>query len=92
MESTAARMSHLGASLLNGMPILSIDEVIERIDAVRLEDLQALARELFAPELLSVACVGPDERAFADAIAPLVSRTGADAAAPAAALAPGAAR
>jgi predicted Zn-dependent peptidase len=92
MESTAARMSHLGASLLNGMPILSIDEVIERIDAVRLEDLQALAQELFAPELLSVACVGPDERAFEDAIAPLVSRTGAAAAAPAAALTPGAAR
>ena len=92
MESTAARMSHLGASLLNGMPILSIDEVIERIDAVRLADLQALAQELFAPELLSVACVGPDERAFEDAIAPLVSRGGADAAAPAAALAPGAAR
>ena len=35
LESTAARMSRLGASVLNGLPILSVDEVIERIDAVR---------------------------------------------------------
>jgi predicted Zn-dependent peptidase len=92
MESTAARMSHLGGSLLNGMPILSLDEVIERIDAVRLEDLQQLARELFAPERLSVACVGPDEHTFHEAIAPLVSSTGNGSAAPAAALLPGASR
>jgi predicted Zn-dependent peptidase len=71
MESTGARMSQLGASLLHGMPILSLDELIERIDAVELADLQALAGELFAPERLSVACVGSDERAFQAAIAPL---------------------
>jgi predicted Zn-dependent peptidase len=71
MESTAARMSHLGASLLHEMPILSVDEVIERIDAVSLSDLEALAGELFAPERLSVACVGPDRQIFDAAIVPL---------------------
>src|SRR5262249_8444408 len=71
MESTAARMSHLGGALLHEMPILSVDEVIERVDAVTLEDLRALAAELFAPEGLSIACVGPDEGAFAAAIARL---------------------
>jgi predicted Zn-dependent peptidase len=71
MESTAARMSHLGASTLHGMPILSVDEVIERVDAVSLADLQALAGELFAPDRLSVACVGPDRRIFDAAIVPL---------------------
>jgi predicted Zn-dependent peptidase len=70
MESTGARMSHLGTSLLYEMPILSLDEVVERIDAVTLGDLEALAAELFAPERLSIACVGPDERAFETAIAP----------------------
>jgi predicted Zn-dependent peptidase len=70
MESTGARMSHLGASLLHEMPILSMDEVIERIDAVELDDLESLAAELFAPERLSIACVGPDERAFEAAIEP----------------------
>jgi predicted Zn-dependent peptidase len=71
MESTAARMSHLGASLLHEMPILSVDEVIERIDAVSLSDLEALSGELFAPERLSVACVGPDRKIFDAAIVPL---------------------
>ncbi|HEX4467857.1 MAG TPA: pitrilysin family protein, partial [Solirubrobacteraceae bacterium] len=47
MESTGARMSRLGGSLLHDMPILSIDEVIERIDAVTHDDLRALAGELF---------------------------------------------
>jgi predicted Zn-dependent peptidase len=71
MESTSARMSRLGGSLLHEMPILSIDEVIERIDAVTLADLRPLAGELFEPGTLSIAGVGPDERVFASAIAPL---------------------
>jgi predicted Zn-dependent peptidase len=71
MESTSARMSRLGGSLLHGMPILSIDEVIERIDSVTLADLRALAGELFEPRALSIAGVGPDERVFASAIEPL---------------------
>jgi len=73
MESTGARMSHLGGSLLHEMPILSMDEVIERIDAVTLDELQALAAGLFAVENLSIACVGPDERAFQAAIEPLAT-------------------
>jgi predicted Zn-dependent peptidase len=77
MESTAARMSLLGASLLHEMPILTVDEVIERIDAVELADVESIARELFAPGRLSVAGVGPDEQAFHAAIAPLAPATSA---------------
>jgi predicted Zn-dependent peptidase len=86
MESTGARMSRLGASVLNELPILSVEEIIERIDAVELDDVRALAAELFAPSQLSVAGVGPDERRFLAAIEPLT----ADAAetAPAASAAP----
>jgi predicted Zn-dependent peptidase len=79
MESTGARMSHLGTSLLHEMPILSMDEVIERIDAVTLADLESLAAELFAPEQLSIACVGPDERAFDSAIEPFAASSAATA-------------
>jgi predicted Zn-dependent peptidase len=71
LESTSARMGRLGGALLNGMPVLSVDEVIERIDAVRIEDLRALAGEMFAPERLSIAGVGPRESVFTEAIAPL---------------------
>jgi predicted Zn-dependent peptidase len=80
MESTAARMTHLGGSLLAELPILSVDELIERIEAVQLDDLRALAQDLFDPTQLSVAGVGPDEDAFAAAIEPLtqVRQDGAD--------------
>ena len=71
MESTGARMSRLGASVLSGMPILSLDEAIERIDAVELEHLRELAAELFVPDGLSTAGVGPDEGDFRAAIAAL---------------------
>jgi predicted Zn-dependent peptidase len=71
MESTAARMSHLGASTLNGLPILSVEEVIERIDSVRLAELRELAAQLFDPRRLSVAGVGPEEEVFRSAIEPL---------------------
>jgi predicted Zn-dependent peptidase len=71
MESTAARMTLLGASLLNGLPILSMDQLIERIDSVQMADLSELAAELYEPASLSVAGVGPDEGTFLSAIEPL---------------------
>jgi len=71
LESTGARMSRLGASVMNDMPILSIGDVIDRIDAVTMEDVRELAAELFAAERLSIAGVGPDEAAFTAAIEPL---------------------
>ncbi|HEX3509875.1 MAG TPA: pitrilysin family protein [Solirubrobacteraceae bacterium] len=72
LESTGARMSRLGGSLLAGLPLLSLGELIERVDAVSVEDLRALAAELIAPERLSVVAVGPDAARFHDAIAPLL--------------------
>ena len=73
LESTGARMGRLGGAVLAGLPVLSTDEVIERIDAVRIEDLRELAGELFVPERLSVAGVGPAEQGFEEAIAPLAA-------------------
>ena len=58
------------------MPILSIDEVIERIDAVTIDDLRALAGELFAPARCRSPASGPTSERFDDAIEPL--RAGAD--------------
>jgi predicted Zn-dependent peptidase len=72
LESTGARMNRLGSSLLGDVPLLSVEEVIERIDAVTLDDLAALADELFATERLSAAGIGPDAGAFDAAVRPLV--------------------
>ena len=71
LESTGARMSRLGTGLLNEMPILTVNEIIERIDAVGLHDLRELAAELFEPERLSVAGIGPERERFLDALEPL---------------------
>jgi predicted Zn-dependent peptidase len=68
LESTGARMSRLGSEVLAEAPLLSLDEVVARIDAVSLEDLRALATELWSPERLSAAGIGPDETAFRDAL------------------------
>ncbi|HEX4109680.1 MAG TPA: pitrilysin family protein [Solirubrobacteraceae bacterium] len=71
LESTQARMNRLGTSVLADLPILSVDEIIERIDAVGHEDLLALAGELLDPARLSVAGIGPDEELLRAALAPV---------------------
>jgi predicted Zn-dependent peptidase len=68
LESTGARMNRLGASLLYGLPLLEADEVIARFEAVTMDDLRELTDELWRPERLSAAGIGPDEQAFRDAV------------------------
>jgi predicted Zn-dependent peptidase len=63
-ESTGAHMNRLGSEILAGGPVLSIDEVVAAIDAVTVEDLFELARELWAPERLVAAGIGPDRARF----------------------------
>lgn len=61
MEDSASRMSRLGKAELVHDEMLSIDQVLARIDAVTLDEVHALARDLFAqPQLLAV--VGPPTR------------------------------
>jgi predicted Zn-dependent peptidase len=69
LESTGARMNRLGSEMLTGEPMLSIDEVVERIDAVTREDLEALVSELWALDQLAAAGIGPDEARFEEALA-----------------------
>jgi predicted Zn-dependent peptidase len=71
LESTGARMNRLGGSVLADLPILSVEEIIARIDAVTVDDVRALAEELFGFAGLSVAAIGPDEDALRSALAPL---------------------
>jgi predicted Zn-dependent peptidase len=71
LESTSARMNRLGGAVLHGLPILPVEEVIARIDAVTEDDLRELASELFRGPELSVAAIGPDEEALLGALAPL---------------------
>jgi predicted Zn-dependent peptidase len=69
MESTLSRMNRLGGSVLMDVPLLSVDEVLAAFDAVTLDDVMALARELWNPERMSAAGVGGSEAAFREALA-----------------------
>ncbi len=68
LESTGARMNRLGSEVLAEAPLLSLDEVTARIDAVTRQDLAALADELWDPARLSAAAIGPDAGAFERAL------------------------
>jgi predicted Zn-dependent peptidase len=68
LESTASRMHRLGRSVLTGTPLLSLDEVIARLDAVDRDQLEALVSEFYTPEALSAAAIGRDESLFREAL------------------------
>lgn len=70
-ESTAARMSRIARAILHEVPLLSLDEMLAKVDAVTVEDVSNLASELYAEERLSAAAVGRDESRFRSAIQPV---------------------
>ena len=71
LESTAARMSRNARSVLFDLPLLTLDELIAKTEAVTLDDVAELANELYAPERISAACIGAEESRFRDAVAPV---------------------
>ena len=58
LEDSGSRMTRLGEAALFQHRLLSVDEVLERLDAVTVADVHTLARELYTrPQTL--AQVGP---------------------------------
>ena len=64
LETTHNRMSRLGKLTVTGSEILSLDEIIERIDAVTAADVQSLAAELYEPGCLTAVAIGPEAKVF----------------------------
>jgi predicted Zn-dependent peptidase len=69
LEATGARMSRLARAILFDVPLLSLDQMLERVESVGEEDVAELATELYDPERLSAACIGPNEEHFKEATA-----------------------
>jgi predicted Zn-dependent peptidase len=67
LEATGARMMRLARATLFGVPLLSLDEMLERVEQVSIDDVAQLAAELYDPERLSAACIGPTEERFREA-------------------------
>ncbi len=69
LEATATRMSRIARSILFDVPLLSLDEMLERVEGVTEDDVTALVADLYDPERLSAACIGPQEELFREASA-----------------------
>jgi predicted Zn-dependent peptidase len=61
LESTAARMTRIGRSIITGAELLTPEEISARIDAVSAEDIKRLANHHLNLENMYLAAVGPKE-------------------------------
>ncbi|MDO8885441.1 pitrilysin family protein [Candidatus Oleimmundimicrobium sp.] len=59
LESTGTRMMRLGKSEITHGEILSLSELINCIEKVKLEDVQRVARNIFLPEKTVLTIIGP---------------------------------
>jgi predicted Zn-dependent peptidase len=59
LEDTGSRMTRLGAALVTGSPLLSLDDTIAAVEAVTPEDVRAIA-ELLLGGPFTLAVVGPE--------------------------------
>ena len=61
MESTAARMTRTGRSIITGQELLTPEEISARVDAVTADDVKRLANDHLKLENMYHAAVGPKE-------------------------------
>lgn len=59
LEDSGSRMTRLGKAEICQGEILSLDQLLERIDAVSCDDIHKLAKDLFGPRKLVVTAIGP---------------------------------
>ena len=61
LESTAARMTRIGRSVITGAELLSPGEISDRIEAVTADDIQSLAKKHLNLNDMYLSAVGPQE-------------------------------
>jgi predicted Zn-dependent peptidase len=59
LEDSGSRMTRLGKSEICQGEILSLNQLLNRIDAVTREDIKELAKQIFGPRKLVVTVIGP---------------------------------
>ena len=65
MEDPNSRMVRLGRDELAGMPHLSVDERLAKLEAVTLEEVQAIAADMYRGQRM-IGAVGPYEEGELD--------------------------
>ena len=70
LEDTSGRMTRLGKSEITSGEILSVDEIIRRVDDVSDADVRAVAKEVIGESPRALALIGPfDAEGFARYVA-----------------------
>jgi predicted Zn-dependent peptidase len=59
LESPSSRLYRAAATELYGEPFRPLDEALARIDVITADDVAAITREFFDPDLLTVQTLGP---------------------------------
>jgi predicted Zn-dependent peptidase len=59
LEDANSRMVRLGRDELAGMPHLSVDERLEKLEAITLDDVQSVAVDLYGANTRMIGAVGP---------------------------------
>ena len=68
MESPSARMNRLGRSVLMGLEIKTLDQMLAQIEAVDLAQVVDLAHEFYDVSAWSAVCIGPESEPFQDTV------------------------
>lgn len=71
LEDPKSRMVRLGRDELAGMPHLSVDERLEKLDAVDLDHVKAVASEIYGAGTRVIGAVGPFEEGELDGYLPV---------------------
>jgi len=69
MESTSTRMARMAKSILYHGRLIPMADIIEKVDAVTREEVQACACELFLPEQCALLVLGPESQTMPEKIA-----------------------
>ncbi len=59
LEDTAGRMTRLGKSEITSAEILTVDDIVRRVDEVTDEDVRAVAKEILGAGPRALALIGP---------------------------------
>ncbi len=59
LESTSARMNRIGRTIMARQKILSLNQIIQKVNEVSVEKVKNLAKKLFKPSRIVVATIGP---------------------------------
>jgi predicted Zn-dependent peptidase len=59
LEDANSRMVRLGRDELSGMPHLSVDERLEKLEAIDLDDVHSVAKDMYGAGSRLIGAVGP---------------------------------